>query len=112
MPLRWAEIGGTQMLRVTVQENDTLWRLQLSGRLAGAWVAETENTWRSAPISGRRFEVDLRDVTGIDEAGRRLLRAMNQAGACFFAKGVAMEALVEEIRRKPAQRRSGSNLRL
>jgi hypothetical protein len=86
-----------EMLRITVQEDGTLWRLHLSGRLADAWVAETENTWRSAPVSGRRFEVDLSDVTGIDEAGRRLLRAMNQAGACFFAKGVAMEALVEEI---------------
>jgi hypothetical protein len=93
------------MLRVTVQENDTLWRLQLSGRLAGAWVAETENTWREAPVSGRQVEVDLREVTCIDEAGRRLLRAMNQAGACFIAKGVAMEALVEEITGKPARRR-------
>jgi hypothetical protein len=91
------------MLRVTVQENDTLWRLQLSGRLAGAWVAETENTWREAPVSGRQVEVDLREVTCIDEAGRRLLQAMNQAGARFIAKGVAIEALVEEITGKPVR---------
>ena len=99
------------MLRITVQEDGTLWRLHLSGRLGGAWVAETENTWRSAPLSGRRVEVDLREVTGIDEAGRRLLRAMNQAGACFIAKGVAMEALVEEITGKPDRRASGPNRR-
>jgi hypothetical protein len=94
------------MLRITVQEDDTLWRLHLSGKLAGAWVAETENTWRSAPASGRRVEVDLRDLTWIDEAGRRLLQAMNQAGACFIAKGVAMQALVEEITGKPARQRA------
>jgi hypothetical protein len=93
------------MLRITVQEDGTLWRLHLSGRLAGAWVAETENTWRSAPVSGRRVEIDMREVTWIDEAGRCLLQAMNQAGARFIATGVAMEALVEEITGKPAHRR-------
>jgi hypothetical protein len=93
------------MLRITVQEDLTLWRLHLSGRLAGAWVAETENTWREAPVSGRQVEVDLREVTCIDEAGRRLLQAMNQAGARFIAKGVAIEALVEEITGKPARQR-------
>ena len=93
------------MLRITVQYEGTLWRLHLAGRLAGAWVAETENIWRSAPISGKPVEIDMREVTGIDEAGRYLLKAMNQAGARFIAKGVAMEALVEEITGKPARPR-------
>jgi len=92
------------MLRITVQEDGALWRLQLSGRLAGAWVTETENTWRSAPVFGRPVEIDLREVTGIDEAGRCLLQAMNQAGARLIAKGVAMGALVEEITRTPRPR--------
>ena len=94
-----------EMLRITVQEDGTLWRLHLAGRLEGAWVAETENTWRSAPASGRRVEIDLREVTWIDKAGRCLLQTMNQAGARFIAKGVAMEALVEEISGTPAQGR-------
>src|SRR6266404_5367371 len=94
-----------EMLRITVQEDGTLWRLHLAGRLEGAWVAETENTWRSAPVSGRRVEIDMREVTWVDQAGRCLLQAMNQAGARFIAKGVAMEALVEEIAGKPARRR-------
>jgi len=93
------------MLRITVQEDGGQWRLHLAGRLAGAWVAETENTWRSAPLSGRAVELDMREVTGIDEAGRCLLQAMKDAGARFIAKGVAMEALVEEITRKSARRR-------
>ena len=94
------------MLRITVQEDDTLWRLHLSGRLVGAWVAETENTWRAAPAAGRQVEVDLREVTCIDEAGRRLLLAMSQAGARFIAKGVAIQALVEEITGKPIRQRA------
>jgi hypothetical protein len=92
------------MLRITVQEDGALWRLLLAGRLEGAWVVETESTWRSAPVSGRRIEIDMREVTWIDQAGLRLLQAMNQAGARFIAKGVAMEALVEEITGKPARR--------
>ena len=93
------------MLRITVHEDGAVWRLHLAGRLAGAWVAETENTWRSAPVSGRRLEIDMREVTWIDKAGRCLLQTMNQAGARFIAKGVAMEALVEEITGKPSRRK-------
>ena len=95
----------TEMLRITVQNEGSLWRLHLAGRLAGAWVAETENTWRSTAVSGRRVEIDIREVTWIDEAGRCLLQAMNQAGAHFIAKGVAMEALIEEITGKSARPR-------
>jgi len=93
------------MLRITLQDDGTLWRLHLAGRLASAWVAETENTWRSALVSGRPVEIDMREVTGIDEAGLRLLRAMNREGARFIAKGVAMEALVEEITGTRVRRR-------
>jgi hypothetical protein len=93
------------MLKITVQQDRTLWRLQLCGRLAGAWVAEVENIWRSAPVSAGPIEIDMRDVTGIDEAGRCLLRAMNDSGARFIAKGVATEALIEEITGKPIRRR-------
>jgi hypothetical protein len=96
---------GNEMLRITVEDEGTLCRLHLAGRLAGAWVAETEKTWRSAPVSGRPVEIDMREVTGIDQAGLCLLQAMNQAGARFIAKGVAMEALVEEITGKPARHR-------
>ena len=93
------------MLRITLQEDGALLRLHLAGRLAGAWVAETENTWRCALVSRRPVEIDMRELTGIDEAGRRLLQAMNQEGARLIAKGVAMEALVEEITGIPVRRR-------
>jgi hypothetical protein len=93
------------MLRITVEDEGTVCRLHLAGRLAGAWVAEAENTWRSAPVSGRPVEIDMREVTGIDKAGLCLLQAMNQEGARFMAKGVAMEALIEEITGKPTRRR-------
>ena len=92
------------MLRITIQGEGAPWRLHLAGRLEGAWVAETENTWRCALHAGRALEIDMREVTGIDEAGRCLLRAMNREGARLVAKGVAMEALVEEITGIPVRR--------
>jgi len=85
------------MLRITLRQDGALCRLHLEGRLAGAWVAETENTWHCARVSGRPVEIDMRDVTGIDAAGLCLLRAMSQEGARLIAKGVAMKALVKEI---------------
>ena len=85
------------MLRITVHEDGGQCRLELAGKLGGPWVAETENVWLSAACSGKEVEVDMRQVTGVDDAGRELLAAMHRAGACFTAKGLAMTALIEEI---------------
>ena len=85
------------MLRITVHEDGGQCRLELAGKLGGPWVAETENVWLSARCSGKEIEVDMREVTGVDDAGRELLAAMHRAGACFTAEGVAMTALIEEI---------------
>ena len=85
------------MLRITLHNDDTKCRLELAGKLAGPWVAETEHVWLSAICSGKEIEVDMREVTGVDDAGRKLLAAMLRAGACFTAEGVAMTTLIEEI---------------
>jgi hypothetical protein len=85
------------MLRITVHRDGGQCRLKLSGRLYGPWVGETETVWRSAKCSFEGIEVDLREVTGVDHAGCKLLAAMHEAGARFVAQGVAMTALIEEI---------------
>jgi hypothetical protein len=46
-----ADIGKPKMLRITVQEDGTVWRLHLAGRLAGVWVDESENIRHSAQPS-------------------------------------------------------------
>ena len=85
------------MLRIIVHVDGDRCRLQLSGRLCGPWVDETANVWRPALCSGKEIEIDMREVTGIDAAGRDLLVAMHEAGARLVADGVAMTALLEEI---------------
>jgi hypothetical protein len=85
------------MLRINLRQDGTQSRLELAGKLCGPWVGETERVWRSAEVSGKEIEVDIREVTGIDSAGRELLAAMHHAGAHLIAKGVWMTALIEEI---------------
>ena len=89
--------AGNAMLRITVHEDGDQCPLELAGKLGGPWVAETEYVWLSAPCSGKEIEVDMREVTGVDDAGRELLAAMHRAGACFTAEGLAMTALIDEI---------------
>ena len=85
------------MLRVTVHDTAKTWRLQLEGKLAGEAVIEAERAWMDAPAA-KSIEVDLRAVSCADPAGQRLLSRMHRAGAALVAQGVAMKALVSEIR--------------
>jgi hypothetical protein len=89
--------GEDAMLRVTVHEDGTFCRLELAGRLAGPWVLETEYAWRFALSSGRQIELDLRELTDIDDAGRELLLVMLLAGVRLVVEGVWMKGLVGEI---------------
>lgn len=86
------------MLRITVDKNGSFCRLKLAGKLGGPWVPETEKVWRSALCSApRQIEIDMKELTGVDDDGRELLAAMHAAGARLIAQGVEMIALVEEI---------------
>jgi hypothetical protein len=97
LALRVRSIEVIAMLRITVSENGTVCRLTLAGKLGGPWVAETESAWRSVPRPGKQIEVDMREVTAVDDAGRDLLTAMHRAGARLIARGVAITALIDEI---------------
>jgi hypothetical protein len=83
-----------------VHQDTTHCRLDLAGRLCGPWVGETERAWHLATCSGKQIEVDLREITGVDGAGRALLAAMHGAGARLIADGVWMRTLLEDIAAK------------
>lgn len=88
------------MLRITVHEDEATWRLQLEGRLAREWVTEAERAWHTAPRAGqgaKQIEIDLSDVSGVDEAGKRWLAQMHEAGVRFLANGIATRATIGEI---------------
>src|ERR1700740_1627110 len=88
---------GDAMLRITIHEDGKVCRLELAGRLEGPWVAETENAWRFSLGPDRKLEGDLRQLTGVDKAGRDLLAAIHLAGACLIVEGVWLTALIGEF---------------
>jgi ABC-type transporter Mla MlaB component len=87
------------MLKITVHDAPDRLRLELEGKLAGAWVAELESCWRAlaAARGERELAVDLTGVHCVDAAGRYLLALMHNAGARFIASGCVMSALIREI---------------
>ena len=85
------------MLRITIHEEGNVCRLELGGKLAGPWVLETEYAWRSSLRAGRQIALDMRELTGVDDAGRELLLAMHLAGVRLVVEGVWMQGLITEI---------------
>jgi hypothetical protein len=71
------------MLKLTIHDNVEMLRFQLEGKLAGPWVQELEQCWRTASstLGKRALQIDLRHVTDMDEAGRNLLLQLRANGA-------------------------------
>jgi anti-anti-sigma regulatory factor len=86
------------MLRIAIrstQDQDT-WILE--GRLAGQVVNELTASWRQRhDRGGRRFVVNLVDVTSVDERGEQALMAMMMDGAEFVVRGVYTKGLLESL---------------
>jgi hypothetical protein len=87
------------MLRITVHDKPPVLSFQLEGELAGPWVQELEECWRSA--RARRPEailrVDLTEATFIDESGKVCQEALHRQGAKFVAADRLTKAIVSEI---------------
>jgi anti-anti-sigma regulatory factor len=87
------------MLRISTHDRAESRTFQLEGRLAGPWVQELADCWRSATTSGGKAVcVDLSAVTFIDATGKELLAAMHAQGAEFLCSGCLMNAVVAEVK--------------
>ena len=88
------------MLKITIHDADVPLRLELEGRLAGAWVCELEHCWHTARAShpNRKCSVDLRSVTFIDQAGRYLLQLMHRDGVRLVGSGLMMQDILDDVR--------------
>ena len=102
------------MLKITYDGTGTGHRWTLCGQLNGPWVTELVSMWERvrAESSGMTCVVDVTDVTSIDERGESLLRKMQEDGARFVARGVAMKHILNHLRSKakPSVRRSLAHL--
>ena len=87
------------MLKITVETGVEEVRLKLEGDIAGPWVRELEECWRTTvpSLSGRAACVELTDVGHVDEAGRYLLALIAREGARMVSRGVATKDLLDSI---------------
>ena len=85
------------MLKITIHNAAGQLRLELAGRLAGAWVCELEHCWHIAKASypHRQLSVDLTGVTFIDQAGRYLLQLMHYDGVRFVASSLMLQDIFD-----------------
>lgn len=102
------------MLKITLLDSARELRFKLEGRLAGLWVEELRQCWRTASstTAGRRTIVELDEVDFVCPEGESLLSDMHQEGVRLVAATPVTRCLVAEIRRhqrcatveeKPAQ---------
>ena len=87
------------MMKAQFSENGGQITIQVCGRLVSEWVEELEKCWTTARQGhpDARFQVDLRGVSFVDQAGERLLRTMYQHGAHFEVSGLLMKDVVNHI---------------
>jgi len=87
------------MLKITVHDTAGHLRIELAGRLAGAWVRELEQCWLTAKASypHRSLTLDLTSVTFIDQAGRYLLQLMHRDSVSFTTSSLMWQDLIDHI---------------
>jgi hypothetical protein len=96
--------GTSNMLRITVTENESEQRWVLQGRLTGSFLEELTASWcatRDRPPTQSRT-VDLNEVTCIDKDGEQVLLMMIRDGAKFVASGLYTKHLLESLSKNTA----------
>jgi anti-anti-sigma regulatory factor len=92
------------MIRIQMKELGAELVLQVEGRLAGAFELELlKDCWQAARAKqpNRKISVDLKSVTCIDQAGRRLLQSMHGHGVDFLGAGLATQDILEQVMERP-----------
>jgi ABC-type transporter Mla MlaB component len=91
------------MLKITLHDSLQELRLKLEGKLAGLWVGELQQCWRTAASTtqGRNTVVDLGEVDFVDPEGQSLLAEMYRQGVRLVAATPLIQALVREISGRP-----------
>ena len=89
----------SNMLRITVIENESEQRWVLQGRLTGSFLEELTASWcanRVRPQIKSRT-VDLNQITCIDKDGEQVLLMMIKDGAKLVATGLYTKHLLESL---------------
>jgi hypothetical protein len=89
------------MLKITIHDSASEFRIRLEGRLSGPWVGELRQCWRTAASTtgGRTTVLDLREVDFVCPDGQQLVSEMHREGVRLMATTPLIQAMIEEISR-------------
>jgi hypothetical protein len=89
----------SEALRYYAHEGPMALRFELAGAVTADGAQRLERDWRAAAaaIGNKALIVDLSFVTGIDNAGRELLREWRANGARLVGSSAQAHALIESI---------------
>jgi len=88
------------MLRITTTETNSSATLKLEGKLCGPWVHEVQQCWLSVPLGTRHsgLQIDLRDVSYLDDSGKDLLLRIEGEGASLVGASGFVQYLLHDKR--------------
>ena len=87
------------MIRIQTNSDSQSVRIVIDGQLAGEDIVQMEASLRNALEPHKSASLFLRDVSHIDDAGRKLLSRLARNGVKLTASGVYSSYVVDEIRR-------------
>ena len=95
-----ADAREENVLKITITKTRAEMRWILQGRLMEPWVSEFRASWKKAHRSRKVCScvVDLNDVTHVDQAGEKLLRALSREGAQFIASGLYIKHVLQQLK--------------
>ncbi|MFO0698205.1 MAG: hypothetical protein U0236_03165 [Nitrospira sp.] len=83
------------MLKATTYMNGDITVVRVEGRLIGPWVDELARHWTT--LSGKQVQIDLSDVSFVDDQGKALLVKLHRSGVEPVGEGFLCRGLIEEI---------------
>ena len=95
------------MLRVTpIESDDHLITMRLEGRVSGPWVGELQSVCEKALADSHKLLLNLADVSFLDHAGIKLLKALQARGVdlvecSFFVKEQLKTASLSSLESGP-----------
>lgn len=92
------------MIRILTDENAKAVTVTIDGRLVTDYIEAVESSVHQAKGKQRPVHLFLRDVSEIDDDGRKLLSRMAEKGVELNANGLYSTYVVAEILRESARR--------
>ena len=87
------------MIRIQTSSDSQNVKIVIDGQLAGEDLLQMEASLRHALEPHKSASLFLRDVSHIDDSGRKLLSRLARNGVELTASGVYSSYVVDEIRR-------------